>query len=130
VNLGWFETSLDVKDIRASITFYTKLGFQFRGRGRGAHGHAQSRRLPAEFVSRPSQSTACASIKAISIRPKSSSTSGKALAAQVKVQGVEFFSEPLRDEKGAAFMLKDPDGHVLYFINLHDVVRSAPARAD
>ncbi len=43
----------------------------------------------------------------------------EAIAGSVREAGLEFFREPARDDKGAAFMLRDPDGHPLFFINLN-----------
>jgi catechol 2,3-dioxygenase-like lactoylglutathione lyase family enzyme len=43
----------------------------------------------------------------------------EAVAARVRDEGLGFFREPRRDETGAGFMLKDPDGRPAFFINMH-----------
>ena len=41
-----------------------------------------------------------------------------AIAAVVRREGLGFYREPGRDEKGAGFMLTDPDGRPVFFINM------------
>jgi catechol 2,3-dioxygenase-like lactoylglutathione lyase family enzyme len=42
-----------------------------------------------------------------------------AVAAKVRREGLGFYREPNRDERGAGFMLTDPDGRPVFFINMH-----------
>ena len=42
-----------------------------------------------------------------------------AVAATVRREGLGFYREPNRDERGAGFMLTDPDGRPVFFINMH-----------
>jgi catechol 2,3-dioxygenase-like lactoylglutathione lyase family enzyme len=41
-----------------------------------------------------------------------------AVAAVVRREGLGFYREPSRDDSGAAFMLTDPDGRPVFFINM------------
>jgi catechol 2,3-dioxygenase-like lactoylglutathione lyase family enzyme len=41
-----------------------------------------------------------------------------AVASTARREGLRFYREPARDETGAAFMLTDPDGRPVFFINM------------
>ena len=41
------------------------------------------------------------------------------VAATVRSEGMGFYREPNSDERGAGFMLTDPDGRPVFFINMH-----------
>ena len=42
-----------------------------------------------------------------------------AIADTVRREGLGFFREPGKNASGAGFLLKDPDGLPLHFINMH-----------
>lgn len=42
-----------------------------------------------------------------------------AVAAVARREGMTFYREPGRDERGAGMMLTDPDGRPVFFINMH-----------
>ena len=42
-----------------------------------------------------------------------------AVAALARREGMHFYREPSRDDAGAGFMLTDPDGRPVFFINMH-----------
>jgi catechol 2,3-dioxygenase-like lactoylglutathione lyase family enzyme len=42
-----------------------------------------------------------------------------AVAGRVRDENLGFLREPRRDDMGASFMLKDPDGRPVFFINMH-----------
>ena len=52
-----------------------------------------------------------------------------AAARDLERQGVTFFRGPSQDDNGAAFMLKDPDGHPIYVINLPVQFYNQPGHA-
>jgi catechol 2,3-dioxygenase-like lactoylglutathione lyase family enzyme len=112
MDLGRFETSLDVKDIAASLAFYRALGFRqvdggvdikVVGLRKGDcrlslyQGHLDPPRTQLIFWQGDVM----------------------AIARQATEKGLRFEAgHPRRSKDGASAMLIDPDGHPLYFINL------------
>jgi catechol 2,3-dioxygenase-like lactoylglutathione lyase family enzyme len=111
MNLGYFETSLNVQDIARSLAFYEALGFEQLDGGveigvvslqKGDcrlglyQGHLDPARTQLIFWQ------------------------GEVLdaARDLERQGVAFFRGPSQDKNGAAFMVLDPDGHPIYVIHL------------
>jgi lactoylglutathione lyase len=110
MDLGYFEISLDVQDIAASLAFYEKLGFEtVEGgvdirtvtlqKGGCRLGLYQGYLQPAETQLIFWQGDI------------------PALAAEVEGAGLSVFHGPNYNDTGAAFMLKDPDDHPIYVIN-------------
>lgn len=111
MNLGYFEISLNVRDIERSLAFYTALGFEpldgdveiknvSLQKGHCRLGLYQGHLDPAETQLIFWQGDV------------------PGIARELESLGVEFFRGPNEDENGAAFMLKDPDGHPIFVINL------------
>ncbi|HEY5105208.1 MAG TPA: VOC family protein [Caulobacteraceae bacterium] len=110
MQLGWFNLSLDVEDIGRSVEFYEKLGFKrLRDTApRTATLHNGDCRICLyQGYLDPAQTQLIFWQGDLD-----------AIAATVTRQGLSFFREPKSDETGEAFMLRDPDGHPLFFINL------------
>jgi catechol 2,3-dioxygenase-like lactoylglutathione lyase family enzyme len=129
MDLGWFETGLPTKDIQTTLAFYEGLGFErvegqvetgtftlLRGDCRlGLYqGHLHPDQLQLIFWQGDVD----------------------AIAALATAKGLTFESELKKAEDGGgAFMLKDPDGHPLFFIympvfyvHLPDYAQEAPPR--
>jgi catechol 2,3-dioxygenase-like lactoylglutathione lyase family enzyme len=116
MELGWFEVSLDVKDVARSVAFYETLGFRQVGdrsdprtatlqKGDCRIGLYQGYLDPA--------------------RPQLIFWQGdvQAIAGDLTAKGLTFFRGPASDDKGTGAMLIDPDGNPLYFVNIHGVTR-------
>jgi len=117
--LGWYEASLDVKDIGQSVEFYQKLGFEIVFREpKGTRVTMQSGDcrlgLFQGHLNPPG--------------PQLIFWQGDidALTNTVKRKGINFFSEPRREGEAGTFMLQDPDGHPLFFIRMPGVTRQQP----
>jgi catechol 2,3-dioxygenase-like lactoylglutathione lyase family enzyme len=113
MDLGWFETSLDVKDINASIAFYETLGFQFV---EGAVelrtvtlNRGDCRLTPFQGVLHPAE------VQLIFWQGDVA-----AIAAELTRRGIVFEDgyPKTADDGGMSAMLKDPDGHRIYIINM------------
>jgi catechol 2,3-dioxygenase-like lactoylglutathione lyase family enzyme len=109
VALGHFEISLDVQDMDRTADFYRALGFAVvesaqrnvtltSGDCRLSlyQGHLDPARTQLIFWQGDID----------------------AIAGEVRRQGLDFFQAPRGDDKGAVFMLRDPDDNPLFFINL------------
>jgi catechol 2,3-dioxygenase-like lactoylglutathione lyase family enzyme len=122
MELGYFETSLDVADIAASLAFYEKLGFE------RVDGGVDIRNVSLQ------KGNCRLGLYQGYLDPKRTQLifwqgDIEAIAAELTAQGVEFFRGPNKDEHGAAFMLIDPDGHPIYAINLSVFHFPHPAHA-
>jgi catechol 2,3-dioxygenase-like lactoylglutathione lyase family enzyme len=117
MDLGWFELSLDVKDIVRTKEFYEKLGF--RVVDRTAEGRvvtlqkAECRICLYQGFLNPAETQLIfwqGDVEAIS--------------KDLVQKGLQF-EKPLAigDDNGKAAMLKDPDGRPVYFISLPGVTR-------
>jgi catechol 2,3-dioxygenase-like lactoylglutathione lyase family enzyme len=111
MDLGWFETSLDVQDIVKSVAFYETLGFRHvegdiavrtvtlnRGDCRLTlfQGHLDPARTQLIFWQGDVE----------------------AIAREATAKGFVFQRGPNVSKDGASAMLFDPDGHPLFFINM------------
>jgi catechol 2,3-dioxygenase-like lactoylglutathione lyase family enzyme len=111
LDLGVFQLSLPVKDLGKTVAFYERLGFlsadskpedrvlgMSNGRDRLClyQGHLDPEELQLIFWQGDVE----------------------AVADTVRSGGLGFSSEPRGDASGKAFMLKDPDGRPLFFINM------------
>jgi len=122
--LGWFELSLAVKDIDTAIAFYRKLGFLRVDDGtieRTATLQNNDCRLGLyEGYLDPAETQLIFWQGDVD-----------AIADTVRRQDLSFFKAPSTDARGAeALMLKDPDGHPLFFINIPGNVREDIARTN
>jgi len=112
MDLGRFETSLDVKDIERSLAFYKALGF------RQVDGGVDIRNVGLR------KGDCRLSLYQGYLKPAETQLifwqgNVEAIARDLASKGVRFDEGwPKKDKNGAAAMLKDPDGHPLYFINL------------
>jgi catechol 2,3-dioxygenase-like lactoylglutathione lyase family enzyme len=120
MELGWFEVSLDVKDIERSLAFYRTLGFEIvdrAGEGRVATVQKGDCRIglyqgfldPAETQLVFWQGDV------------------EAIAGALESRGLTFERGPAQgDGGGTGAILRDPDGHPIYFVNMPGVTREGP----
>lgn len=111
LDLGYFETSLPAADIGKSIAFYEALGF-----------------ARAEYAEDAGAATMIRGDCRLGLfqghldppRPQLIFWQGDvdALAAEAERNGAPFLRPLRKDDHGAAFMLRDPDGHPLYIIRM------------
>jgi lactoylglutathione lyase len=108
---GAFQVSLPVKDLARTVAFYQRIGFR----------DADSK--PEERVLGMSNGTDRICLYQGHLDPEELQLifwqgDIDAVAETVRREGLGFFREPGRDASGAGFMLKDPDGRPLFFINM------------
>jgi catechol 2,3-dioxygenase-like lactoylglutathione lyase family enzyme len=112
MDLGRFETSLDVKDITASLAFYKALGF------RQVDGGADIRNIGLR------KGDCRLSLYQGYLQPARTQLifwqgDVMAIAREATAKGLKFEEgHPRSSKDGQSAMLIDPDGHPLYFINL------------
>jgi len=122
MDLGWFEVGMNVADIRRSAEFYETLGFEVAGgsleqRVLALHRKDCSITLYQGFGEDP-------------LYLQFWQGDNSALAERVRQAGIAFERTPGKDEgKGNAFLVRDPDGHGLFFINQTDYWMRPFARA-
>jgi lactoylglutathione lyase len=119
IDLGWFEISLPVKDMRKSVDFYKKFGLRI------AEDHD------------PRNITLVSNDCRVALyegyldpdRPQLIfwQQDVRAICDHLGSKGLSFLRGPSSDAKGTGAMLIDPDGHPLYFVNIHGVMRKEPA---
>src|SRR5579872_4758206 len=112
MNLGWFEVGMNVADITRSADFYQRLGFEVADGSLGRrtlalHRNDCSITLYQGFGDDP-------------LYLQFWQGDNGALADRVRRAGIAFERPPSSDEGGNAFLVRDPDGHGLFFINLAD----------
>ena len=119
--LGWFELSLVAQDIARSRAFYEKLGFRLAGTGDDGRsvtlqnndcriGLYQNVLDPAETQLTFWQGDV------------------EAVARDLGRKWLSFERAPaLHDDGGVGALLRDPDGHLIYFVNMPGGVRAEPA---
>ena len=115
--LGWFELSLDVRDIGRSLAFYLALGFQRVDDG-------------ANDRTATLQNNDCR----LGLFQGYLDPAGTQLIfwqGDIEAIGRDFVGKgltplkgPNRDETGTGMMILDPDGHPLYFVNIPGVTRA------
>lgn len=112
IDLGRFEVALDVADIARSLAFYQAAGFEVVDGGVAAR-HATVQKgdcrigLYQGFLDPPTT-------QLIFVQGDV-----EAIHRRLSGQGLAFDKPPARgDGDGIGAMLKDPDGHPLYFVNL------------
>jgi catechol 2,3-dioxygenase-like lactoylglutathione lyase family enzyme len=118
MELGWYELSLDVKDVARSCDFYGKLGFQLVG---GAPGDG------AATVQRGNCRIGL--YKGLSPETTLLFRQGdvEAIAADLMGRGLNLEREPAPDSKGVGALLRDPDGMAIYFVNRKGAKRAGSA---
>jgi catechol 2,3-dioxygenase-like lactoylglutathione lyase family enzyme len=118
--LGWYAASLPVTEMDRSVAFYEALGFVVVDREPGNRyvtlqnadcriglfqGHLEPSRFQLIFWQGDVVD----------------------LAEEVRRAGLAFFVDPRGDAEHGSFMLRDPDGHPLYFVRIPGVVRRTAA---
>jgi len=118
MELGWYELSLDVKDVGRSCDFYGKLGFQ-RVDGAADHDAATVQRGNCRI----------GLYRGLSPETTLLFRQGdvETIAADLTGKGLNFEREPTPDSKGVGALLRDPDGMAIYFVNLKGAERTGPA---
>lgn len=117
MEFGWFELSLPVQDIATSVVFYGNLGFRQVDGG-----------VPLRHVTLEKGDCRIALYQGHldPARPQLIFWQGdvEAIARALEARGLEFEKPPAKDGAGGVgAMLRDPDGHPLYFVNLPGVQR-------
>jgi len=117
MELGWFEVSLDVKDIARTRDFYEKLGFEVVGTA--VEGRvvvlqkAECRICLYEGILDPPETQLIFWQGDI-----------EAIAKYLTGKGIRFEKEPSRgDGGGIGALVRDPDGRPIYFVNVPGVTR-------
>lgn len=109
MNLGWFEVGMNVADVARSAAFYETLGFEVAG-GSLEQGYLALHRRDC--------SISLYSFDQDRLYLQFWQGDIGALAERVRAAGIAFERSPSKDEgKGNAFLIRDPDGHGLFFIN-------------
>ena len=112
MRLGDFEVGLDVKDIAASFRFYDALGFRVVG------GSVEQRFLAVE------NGDCRLALYQGHLDPAETQLifwqgDVEAIARKLEGRGVAFERPPARhDDGGVGALLRDPDGHPIYFVNM------------
>lgn len=120
MDFGWFEVSLNVKDIAASVAFYEKLGFV------AVDGSVEMRVVTLQ---KADCRLALYQGHLDPDRPQLIFWQGDvaAIASELTDKGLRFESPTATDHgDGASAMLIDPDGHPIYFINMPGQTRREP----
>ena len=118
--LGWYEASLPVQDMDATVAFYRALGFRL------ADSMADNRRVTL-------QNADCrlgffeGYLAPDRLQLIFWQGDIDALAEHVRSAGLAFKVGPNGSGDDATFMLEDPDGHPLFFISQPGVTRKVPA---
>jgi lactoylglutathione lyase len=122
MDLGWFDVGMNVSDIKSSANFYETLGFEVAG---GA--------LDQRFLALHRKDCSISLYQGFGEDPlylQFWQGDNDALAERVRQAGIAFERPPGRAEgKGNAFLIRDPDGHGLFFINETDYWTRPSARA-
>jgi catechol 2,3-dioxygenase-like lactoylglutathione lyase family enzyme len=118
MELGWYELSLDVKDVERSCDFYAKLGFQIVGSA-PEHGVATVQRGNCRiglYQGRAPETTLMFWQGDV-----------ETIAGDLKSKELAFERGPTADDNGVGALLRDPDGMAIYFVNIRDKTRNGPA---
>ncbi len=117
MDLGWFELSLDVKDIVATRDFYLALGFEVLGEA-----------FEGRVVTLQKGDCRLCLYQGFLDPPETQlifwQGDVEAIAQDLSHKGIRFEKGAARDDRGAvAALLRDPDGRPIYFINMPGVIR-------
>lgn len=117
MDLGWFEVSLDVKDITRSLDFYGKLGFEVMGR-----------ELDGRVVVVQKADCRICLYERLLDPPETQLIFWQgdvtAIALDLQRQGLRFEKAPSTgDGNGIGALLRDPDGNPLFFVTVPGVTR-------
>lgn len=120
MNLGHFEVGLPVKDLQRSVAFYEKVGFAMVGDT-----------LERRFATMQKDSCRFTLYEGHldPDRPQLTFWQGDvaAIRTALEAEGLEVGKSKSDNDGGRSMMLKDPDGHPLFFINLPGVQQVAGA---
>ncbi|HTP77339.1 MAG TPA: VOC family protein [Rhizomicrobium sp.] len=120
MELGWFEVALNVSDLARSRAFYEAVGFE-------AHGDSAENGVAALYKDDCSVTLYQGHLDPA--RPQLIFWQGdvRAIARAFEAANIEFF-RPLKTdaEGGGAFMLRDPDGHPVFFISMKKYDGNSP----
>jgi catechol 2,3-dioxygenase-like lactoylglutathione lyase family enzyme len=109
MKLGWFEISLPVADIAASLAFYEGLGFE------ALDGAVEVRAVTLQR----GDCRIClyqGHLDPAAVQLVFWQGDVEAIARDLVAKGLRFKSGPNKSAEGASAMLVDPDGHHLFFI--------------
>lgn len=121
MNLGWFELSLDVKDVTRTCNFYEKLGFEVVYR--------------AERVVTLQKSDCRISLYQGFLDPPETQLifwqgEVEAITRDLTSKGLHLEKGPTKgDDGGVAALLRDPDGRPIYFVNIPGVTQGGAGAA-
>jgi len=117
MDLGWFEVSLNVHDIKRSLAFYQTLGFQV------VDGNVDVRHVTLQ------KGDCRISLYQGYLDPPETQLifwqgDINAIACELDSKGLRFERGPAKgDDGGTGALLRDPDGHPIYFVNMPGVQR-------
>ncbi len=111
MDLGYFETSLDVSDLARSLAFYQALGFEL------INGNVDVRTVTLQ------KGDCRLGLYQGHLDPARTQLifwqgDNGVIAEEIKARRIDFFRPPASDEGGSAFMLLDPDEHPVFVITL------------
>jgi len=120
MELGWFELSLDVKDIDRTRSFYEALGFE-----------VVSLEFEGRVVTLQKADCRICLYQGFLDPPETQlifwQGDVEAIAKNLTAKGLRFERPPSTGHgDGVGAMLRDPDGRPLYFVNLPGVTRRGP----
>jgi len=117
MEFGWFEVSLDVKDIDRTRGFYEKLGFEVLGVA--AEGRVVTLRKADCRISLYQGVLEPAETQLIFWQGDV-----EAIARDLTAKGLRFEKQPsTSDGEGIGALLRDPDGRPIYFVNVPGLTR-------
>jgi catechol 2,3-dioxygenase-like lactoylglutathione lyase family enzyme len=123
MDLGWFEVALNVQDIERSLAFYRKLGFRL------VDGAAESR-----FATLQNGDCRLSLYQGFLDPPQTQlifwQGDVRAIAEDLTGKDLAFDRPPAtHDDGGTGALLRDPDGHPIYFVNMPGVTRNEAGEA-
>ncbi len=118
MELGWYELSLDVKDVERSCDFYAKLGFEIVG---------SAFEDGVATVQRGNCRIGLYSVRSPETTLMFWQGDVGAIAGDLTAKGLRFERGPTSDDKGVGALLRDPDGLAIYFVNIQGKTRNGPA---
>ena len=116
MELGWFEVSLDVKDMGRTRAFYETLGFEVVGEA--AEGRV---------VTLQKADCRISLYQGVLDPPETQLIFWQgdvaAIANDLMRKGIRFEKPPTGEGDGIGALLRDPDGRPIYFVNVPGVTR-------